>query len=141
MAGSKSDYLEAKILDFLFKATGSPWTAPTLYVALFYGTLSGDTPGTEVTGGSYARVATATSDWNAATTNGTGKRTTNANAITFPAPTADWAGGAAVTHFGIADAASAGNFLYYGDLGTSRIILNGDGAPSFAAGALSIDET
>jgi len=136
MACSFSDYLEAKILDFLFKATGSPWTAPTIYVALFTGILSGDTPGTEVSGGSYARVATATTDWNAAATNGTAKRTSNANAITFPAPEADWG---TVTHFGLYDASTVGNALVYGDLGTSRTILNGDGAPSFAAGALTVD--
>lgn len=136
MAGSFSDFLESKILDFLFKATGSPWTAPTIYVALFTGTLSGDTPGTEVSGGSYARKSTATSDWNASVTNSTNKRVDNANALTFPAPTADWG---TVTHFGLFDASSAGNALAYGDLGTSRSILNGDGAPSFAAGALTID--
>jgi hypothetical protein len=139
MAGSFTDYAEAKILDFLFKGTGSPWTAPTFYVALFTGTLSGDTPGTEVTGGSYARKATVAADWNAAVTNSTNKRVDNANALGFPAPTADWGGGSPVTHVGLMDASSGGNAYIYADLATPRTILNGDGAPSFAAGALTFD--
>ncbi len=133
MAGSKSDYLENKLLDAVFN--GSSWTTITnVYVALFTGTLSGDTPGTEVTGGSYARVSTAPADWTAAS----GGALENGNAITFPAPTANWG---TVTHFGIFDASTSGNALYYGDLTSSRVINNGDGAPSFAAGALDITES
>jgi hypothetical protein len=61
--------------------------------------------------------------------------TTNANAITFAAPTANWG---TVTHFGIYDATSAGNLLVWGALTASRVISNGDAAPSFAPGALSV---
>lgn len=133
MAGSKSDYLENKLLDAVFN--GSAWTTiSNVWVALFTGTLSGDTPGTEVTGGSYARVSTAPADWTAAS----GGALENGNAITFPAPTANWG---TVTHFGIFDASTSGNALYYGDLTSSRVINNGDGAPSFAAGALDITES
>ena len=133
MAGSKSDYLENKVLDAVFN--GATWsTISNVWVALFTGTLSGDTPGTEVTGGSYARVSTAPADWSAASSGAL----ENSNAITFPAPTANWG---TVTHFGIFDAATSGNALYYGDLTSSRTINNGDGAPSFAAGALDITES
>jgi hypothetical protein len=133
MAGSKSDYLENKLLDAVFN--GVAWsTIANVWVALFTGTLSGDTPGTEVTGGSYARVSTAPADWTAAS----GGALDNGNVITFPAPTANWG---TVTHFGIFDASTAGNAFYYGDLTTSRVINNGDGAPSFAVGALDITES
>lgn len=133
MAGSKSDYLENKLLDAVFN--GSAWTTiSNVWVALFTGTLTGDTPGTEVTGGSYARVSTAPADWTAAS----GGALDNSNAITFPAPTANWG---TVTHFGIFDASTSGNALYYGDLTSSRVINNGDGAPSFAIGALDITES
>jgi hypothetical protein len=133
MAGSKSDYLENKVLDAVFN--GTSWTTiNNVYVALFTGTLSGDTPGTEVSGGSYARVSTAPADWTAASSGSLN----NGNAITFPAPTANWG---TVTHFGIFDASTSGNALYYGDLTTSRTINNGDGAPSFASGALVVTES
>jgi len=132
VAGSKSDYLENKLLDAVFN--GSTWsTIANVWVALFTGTLSGDTPGTEVTGGSYARVSTAPADWSAASSGSL----TNSNAVTFPAPTANWG---TVTHFGVFDASTAGNAFYYGDLTVSRTINNGDGAPSFAASAITITE-
>ena len=132
MAGSKSDYLELKVLDAIFN--GQAWsTISNVYIALFTGTLTGDTPGTEVTGGSYARVSTAPSDWAAASSGSI----TNSGTITFPAPTANWG---TVTHFGAHDASTAGNAFYYGDLTVSRVINSGDGAPSFAASAITITE-
>jgi len=57
--------------------------------------------------------------------------------VTFPAPTAAWG---TVTHFGVFDAATAGNALYYGDLTTARTINSGDSAPTFAIGALTTTE-
>jgi hypothetical protein len=90
------------------------FTLPTAYVALF--TAAGSDNGTgfsEVSGGNYARVATAGADWNAAA--GTGPSSiTNANALTFPTATASWGN---VIAFGLFDAASAGNLLawdYFG---------------------------
>jgi len=142
---AKSDYLENKNIDHTLR--GQSFTAPTtVYVALFTTSQDDADGGTEVTGGSYARVAVAASlaEWagtqGAGTTTvstGTSGTTSNNNTITFPAPTADWG---VVVAFGLYDAASGGNLLFYADLTISKTINNGDAAPSFAAGALTIQE-
>lgn len=142
MAGM-SDYLENKLIDWLLR--GQTFTPPaTVYVALFTAAPSDAGGGTEVSGGSYARVAVASSLANWAGTqaaastvasSGTSGGTSNNGAVTFPAPTANWG---VVTHFAIYDASTAGNLLFYGALSTSKTINNGDSAPSFAAAQLTI---
>lgn len=142
-ATSMTDYLENKIVDWLVR--GQTFTAPaTVYVSLHTAACSDSSTGTEVTGGSYARVAvtSALANWagtqsagSTTASSGTGGTTSNNGAITFPAPTANWG---VITHFGIFDAASAGNQLFCAALTTSKTVNNGDAAPSFAAGALTI---
>lgn len=136
-----SDYAENKIIDSLLRAQA--YTPTTLYVALLTAAPNDTGGGTEVTGGSYARVSVTNSLANWAGTqsagsttasSGTGGTTSNNNVITFPAPTANWG---VVTHFALYDAASAGNLIFYGALTTSKTINSGDAAPSFAAGALT----
>jgi len=56
------------------------------------------------------------------------------SASSLAAPTANWG---MVTHWGIFDAATAGNLLIHAALTTSKMINNGDAAPSFGAGALT----
>lgn len=129
-----SDYLEGQLRAHLFR-TASFTKPTTLAVGLFTAAPSDAGGGTEVTGGSYARVSANPLDANWTAASSTDGVTTNANAITFAAPTANWG---TVTHFGIYDATSAGNLLVWGALTASRVISNGDAAPSFAAGALSI---
>jgi hypothetical protein len=137
-----SDYLENKLIDFLFRTAA--FTKPTaLYLALFTAAPSDSGGGTEVTGGSYARVNLAPLDANWAATqggtsgasSGSSGLTSNAVAITFAAPTANWG---TVTHFAIYDALTGGNLLIWDALTASRTILNGDPSPSFAPGALQI---
>ena len=130
MAGSKSDYLENKVLDAVLNNTSLAVATP--YVALFTATPSDAGGGTEVSGGSYARVNSSAS-WPAASSGSCA----NDVAIAFPSATANWG---TVTQFGIFDASTAGNLLYWGDLTTSRSILNGDPTPTFAIGALVITE-
>jgi len=91
--------------------------------------------GAEVTGGSYARVATAPLDANWTAVSATDGNTDNAAAITFPTPTANWG---VVTHFAVWDRATTGNMMVHGALTTAKTINNGDPAPSFAIGALDI---
>lgn len=150
-----SDFLENKLIDWLFRAqaigitgaSAAAGTGPTaLYVGLLTAAPSDTGGGTEVTGGSYARV-TVTSSMTASgwagtqsagsttASSGTGGTTSNNGAITFPAPTANWG---TITHFGIYDASSAGNLLIWGALTTQKTVNNNDAAPSFAAAALSI---
>ncbi len=150
--GALTDFMENKLIDWFFRAqaigiTGASAGAgsgpTTLYVGLLTTTPTDSTAGTEVSGGSYARVAvtSATTAWNNTQGNTTGASTgtdgttENASAITFPAPTATWG---TVNGFGIYDASTGGNLLIYAALTTPKTINNGDAAPSFAAGALSI---
>lgn len=128
-----SDYAEAELIKHIFR-TGS-FTKPTvLGVALFTAAPSDAGGGTEVSGGSYARVANNPLDANWDAISGNNGTTANTGTVTFPAPTADWG---SVTHFGVFDAATGGNLLFHGALTTSKTINNGDAAPSFAAGALT----
>lgn len=140
--GAMSDYLENKLIDHVLRNTS--YTVPTVAaVGLLTAAPSDTGGGTEVTGGSYARVSINQSVSNWKSTNGTqsgassgtGGTSTNGVAITFPAPTANWG---VVTHFGLYDATSAGNLLFWGALTTPKTINNGDAAPSFAVDALSI---
>jgi hypothetical protein len=144
MAG-KSDYLENKFIDFLFR--GQAFTAPSnIYVGLLTAAPSDTGGGTEVSGGSYARVAVSSSLANWAGTQaagstvastGTGGQTSNNNAITFASPSANWG---VITHFALYDAASGGNLLYWGALLNSKTVNSGDAAPAFAAAALTVTE-
>lgn len=127
-----SDYLESAIINHLFR--GSAFSAPTtLYVALYTTDPTDAGGGVEVSGGSYARVAVTcnTTNWSAPGTSGT---TSNSNAITFPAATANWGTIGAMAFF---DAASGGNMLVWLDISPGVAVNSGQTA-SFAAGALSV---
>lgn len=139
-AAAMSDYLENKLIDTLLR--GQTFTMPTtVYYALATASGNDAACGTEVTGGSYARVAVTSSLANWAGTqsagsttasSGTGGTTSNNAAVTFPAPTANWG---TVVEFCVMDAASAGNLLFRTSLTTSKTVNNGDAAPSFGIGA------
>jgi hypothetical protein len=141
-AQALSDYVENNAVDYIFRA--QTWTiAANFYVGLSTTACSDSSVGTEVTGGSYARVSVARSLANWAGTQsagsttastGTGGQTSNNNAITFPTPSAGWG---TVTHFFISDAASAGNIIICQALTASKTINSGDSV-SFAAAALTV---
>lgn len=140
-AGALTDYLENKLIDHLFRATS--YTAPAnWYVALFTSSCSDSAAGTEVSGGSYARVAVAsgTTTWANTQASGTGASTgtsgttSNSSAINFATPSAGWG---TVTYWGLYDASSAGNLLVCAALTASKTINSGD-TVSFAAGALTV---
>jgi len=126
-----SDYLENELLDHVLSA--SAWSAPaTTYIALYTVTPGDAGGGTEVSGGSYARVAYTNNitNWPAAS----GGSKSNANVIDFGTATANWGTIVAVS---IMDAATAGNFLFYGSLTASKTVNNGDGF-KFLATKLSV---
>lgn len=147
-----TDFLENKLIDFLFRgqalgitgASAAAGSGPTsLYLALYTSNPTDSTAGTEVSGGSYARVAVSSTlaNWagtqaaaSTSASSGTSGTTSNNGTITFPAPTANWG---TITGFGILDASTGGNLLLYGALTTSKTVNNGDAAPSFAAAALT----
>ncbi len=132
-AGTLSDYARGAILGHAFK--GVAWSAPaTLYAGLSTTACSATSVGTEVTGGSYARVPiTAATGWSGPAA-GTG-RITNAAAVTFPAPTSAWN---VVSHWHLSDAATGGNLIACAPLDVAKTINAGDAAPAFPAGALYI---
>lgn len=133
MAGSKADYLENELLDHVLG--NSAYAAPaTLYVALFTAAPSDSGGGTEVSGGSYARVAVTNNltNWPAAS----GGAKSNGTEIAFPEATASWG---TVVAFAIFDAATAGNMLYWATLTANKTIDSGDTA-KFAVGDLDVTE-
>jgi hypothetical protein len=128
-----SDYLEDNIVKHLFR-TGSYTKPSNLYVALYTAAPSDSGGGTEVTGGSYARVACNPSDSNWAATSGTNGVTSNVAAINFGTASASWG---TITHFGILDASSGGNLLVWGALSASKTVGSGD-AFQIPAGSLTV---
>jgi hypothetical protein len=137
-----SDYLENKIIDQLFR--GQAFAFPsTLYIGLLTAVPSDTGGGTEVSGGGYARASSAAGlgtfagtqgvGTTAASTGNTGTTSNNAS-ITFVTPTASWG---AVTSFGIYDAATGGNLLFFGTLSISKTINQGD-TVTFPAASLSV---
>ena len=128
---SKSTFAENRVNELLVGKTA--FTLPTAYVALYTAAPSDAGGGTEVTGGAYARKVTAGTDWNASASGSI----SNANAITFVTPTASWG---TVTHFGVFDALTVGNLLFWAVLTASQAVGTGN-TVSFAAGALVHTET
>lgn len=142
LAGAFTDFYENQIVDHMLR--GQAYTPPaTLYIGLDTVACTEAGGGTEATGGSYARVAVAgLTGWagtqaagSTTASSGTSGTTSNNVAITFPAPTADWG---QVFSLRVWDAATAGNAILCQTLTLPKTINNGDAAPSFAAGALTI---
>ena len=137
-----TDYLENKLIDWFFR--GQAFSPPgTLYIGLLTAAPSDNTAGTEVSGGSYARQGIAGSLANWAGTQGAGTTTastgssgttSNNGVVTFPTPSANWG---TITHFGIYDAVSGGNLVYWGPLSSSKSVFSGD-AVSIQAGQLQV---
>jgi len=133
MAGSKSDFLELELLDHVLG--NAAYTAPAnVYVALFTVAPTDAGGGTECIGGSYARVTVANNatNWPAASAGAK----SNGTAITFIEATASWG---TVVAFGIFDALTVGNLLYWATLTVNKTIDSGDTA-NFAIGELDITE-
>lgn len=101
----------------------------TAYVSLHTAD-PGDSGASEISGGAYARQGPA------AFANAGANPTVASNSaiITFPVATGDWG---TVSHFGVWDAVSAGNFRGSGAVATPKAVGTGDTA-RFAAGALTI---
>ena len=116
MAGSFSDYSEDKLLKHAF--TNTTYTpAATMYVGLYTAAPTDAGGGTEVSGGSYARVSVSFS------VSGTGTLCTNSAAVEFTAATASWG---TIVAVGVFDASTAGNLLAWADLTVNKTIDTGD---------------
>jgi len=124
-----SNYLENALINATLRNTS--YTSPsTVYVGLFTTDPTDAGTGTEVSGGSYARVAVTFG----APSNGV---STNSGAVEFAQATASWG---TVTHIGILDASTSGNLLYHSPLDVSKAIDTGD-IFKIAIGSLSVTLT
>lgn len=131
--GSKSNFLELELLDHVLG--NAAYSAPaTVHIALFTATPSDTGGGTEVTGGSYARAAVTNNatNWPAAAAGAKA----NGTEIAFTEATASWG---TVVAFGIFDAATSGNLLYWGDVTPNKAVASGDIA-RFKVGDIDITE-
>jgi hypothetical protein len=123
---------------------GQAYSFPgTLNVGLFSVSPSEVGGGVELTGNNYARAAVVASLPNWAGTQGSATSTASSGAtgttsnnvsITFPTPSAFWG---QVAAFGIFDAETGGNLLFYGTLSIAKTINQGD-TVTFPAASLSI---
>jgi len=125
---AKKETLSNSLLDAVLSNVS--FTSPAaVYTGLYTVAPTATTAGTEVSGGSYARVA---STFSAAAAGST----SNSGAITFPVASAAWG---TVVAAAISDALVAGAQLYFGNLGTSKVVGIGDQL-NFAISALSVTE-
>ena len=137
-----SDFLENKIIDQVFRGQAYAFPA-TLYVGLYSAAPVDAGGGTELSGNNYTRTSIPASLANWAGTQATGSTiastgvvgtTSNNTQITFPIPSAAWG---VVLAFGIFDAPSAGNLLFYGALAINKTVNQGD-IVTFPAASLSV---
>lgn len=132
-----SQYLADKILTWV-KGTTFPAALSTVYISLHSsdpGTAgaNGDVQATVT--GSANRTSVATSTFSAVgSAPGGGFQVTNNNSVQI---TASATGAATVTHFGVWDSVTSGNFLASGSLTASVGVVIGD-TVQFNAGALAI---
>lgn len=130
-----SNYLKGEIIKHIFR-TGSFTKPAALAIALYTTNPTDADSGTEVSGGSYARVSNnpADANWDAPAS-GDG-HTSNTGVLTYPAPSGAWG---TVSHWGVRDATSAGNLLLHGAvLPSAQPVGATDPAPSWPAGNLDI---
>ncbi len=130
-----SSYLADALINWM-RGTTFPAVPANLYVSLHTATPAG-TGVSECADATYARVAVATAvgSWDAPSSGGGGRTTQNTGAITFPALT----GGVTISHVGLWDALSGGNFLKAGAL-TAPVAFTAGEIPTFPAGTLDDTE-
>jgi hypothetical protein len=126
----KSYYADNTTLNSFLRNTA--YSPPvSVWMALYTATPSPSGGGTEVSGGGYARQALTFG----APVNGVSSTTLD---VVFPVDVSvDWG---TVTSYGIFDASTGGNLLYFANLSTSRYIAVGD-QMKFPAGQIVASET
>jgi hypothetical protein len=132
-ANAATNYLERRLLHFIFKNNSLSFSSPgdSIYVGLATAVsdaeaATGSSGYTEATFGSYARQQVTASNWTTIGADSTDTQTaTNAANIEFPASTGT---SNTITHVIITDNASTGggNVLFIGALDASKTIATGD---------------
>ena len=127
-ANAATNYLERRILHFLFKNNSLSFATPgdSIYVGLATAVSAAETGSvTEANFTNYARQQVTAANWTTIGADSTDTQTAiNAANIEFPA--SGGGGTDTVTHVFIADASSSGNILFVGALDASKAIASGD---------------
>lgn len=110
-----TNYLENKVLAYVFSGTAFSSPSANLYVGLFTVAPGEAGGGTEVSGNGYNRKIVSLTTTNSSSTNG--------SAVEFDTATGAWG---TIVSVAIFDASTAGNMLAYADLTTSKTIASGD---------------
>lgn len=110
-----TNYLENKIMAYVFSGTAFSSPSASLYLGLFTTAPGEGGGGTEVSGNGYNRKIVSLT-----TTN---NLSTNAAAVEFDAATASWG---TITYVAVFDAVTGGNMLCFGDLTVAKTIGSGD---------------
>ena len=133
-SNAATNYLERRLLHFLFKNNSLSFSSPgdSIYVGLATAVSAAETGSlTEASFSGYSRqqvTPTASNNVGGWTTIGADSTDTqtakNENAIEFPAKTDS--GNVTITHVFIADASSSGNILFVGALDASKTLAQND---------------
>lgn len=117
-----SAYLRNKLLDHAYG--GGDYTRPaTVYVSLHTAD-PGDTGATEASGGGYARLAVTNNATNFPASSAGAKA--NGTLLTLFTASGAVSSGSNMTHVGVWDASSGGNFMGGGALSVAKPIASGD---------------
>ena len=126
-SNAATNYLERRILDFIFKNNALSFASPgnSLYVGLATAVSAAETGSlTEATFTNYARKQVTAANWTTIGADSTDTQTAkNAANIEFAA-----SGGTnnTISHVFVADALTRGNILFVGALDVSKLIADGD---------------
>ena len=127
-SNAATNYLERRLLHFLFKNNSLSFSSPgdSIYVGLCTDVSAAETGSvTEASFGGYARQQVAAASWTTIGADSTDTQTAkNTSAIEFPAKTDS--GNVTITHVIIADASSSGNILFVGALDASKTLAQND---------------
>lgn len=127
-----STYLNNKILDLVFGGAAYTDRPSTLYFALFTSSPVASGGGEEVVGAAYARKAVTANTTNFPAISTAGDNMSLAADIQWPLATGDWG---TVVAWGIFDAATGGNLLFYDAL-TAPVAITTGMRPKIASAAL-----
>ena len=127
-ANAATNYLERRILDFIFKNNALSFSSPgdSIYVGLATAVSAAETGSvTEANFTSYARQQVPAAKWTTIGADSTDTQTaTNNDSIEFPA--SGGGGTDTITHVFVVDASSGGNILFVGALDTNKDVATGD---------------
>ena len=127
-SNAATNYLERRLLHFLFKNNSLSFSSPgdSIYVGLCTAVSAAETGSvTEASFSGYARQQVTAANWTTIGADSTDTQTAkNTSAIEFPAKTDS--GNVTITHVIIADASSSGNILFVGELDASKTLAQND---------------